>query len=92
MKLILETQNPKLLALIEALARELGINISRMEKETVAPDVKNMSGKEVVVKNSEKAVQALKKLTELGAFKDIKDPVEWQRGIRKDRPLPGRDD
>ncbi len=26
------------------------------------------------------------------AFSDIKDPVEWQRNIRKDRPLPGRED
>ena len=25
------------------------------------------------------------------AFSDITDPVEWQRKIRKDRPLPGRD-
>lgn len=26
------------------------------------------------------------------AFSDIKDPVEWQINIRKDRPLPGRED
>ena len=25
------------------------------------------------------------------AFKDIEDPVAWQREIRKDRELPGRD-
>lgn len=24
-------------------------------------------------------------------YKDIKDPVAWQREIRKDRPLPGRE-
>ena len=32
-------------------------------------------------------------LTQLGtmkAFSDIADPVDWQRKIRKDRPLPGR--
>lgn len=34
---------------------------------------------------------ALQKLAELNTFADIKDPVEWQRQIRKDRPLPGRD-
>lgn len=33
---------------------------------------------------------ALQKLAELKLFKDIVDPVEWQRQIRKDRPLPGR--
>ena len=34
---------------------------------------------------------ALLKLAELKVFADIKDPVEWQRQIRKDRPLPGRE-
>ena len=34
---------------------------------------------------------ALRKLAELDTFADIKDPVEWQRQTRKDRPLPGRD-
>jgi len=33
---------------------------------------------------------ALQTLAELGTFADITDPVEWQRQIRKDRPLPGR--
>lgn len=26
------------------------------------------------------------------AFSDIKDPVAWQREIRMDRPLPGREE
>ena len=34
---------------------------------------------------------ALDKLSKSGAFADIEDPVAWQREIRKDRPLPGRD-
>jgi hypothetical protein len=34
---------------------------------------------------------ALQTLAELGTFADITDPVEWQRQIRKDRPLPGRE-
>lgn len=29
-------------------------------------------------------------LAKLGTFADITDPVEWQREVRKDRPLPGR--
>ncbi len=33
----------------------------------------------------------LQKLAEIGAFADIENPVEWQREIRKDRPLPGRE-
>ncbi len=34
--------------------------------------------------------KAIRNLQEVGAYKDIKDPVAWQREIRKDRPLPGR--
>jgi len=26
------------------------------------------------------------------AFGEIRDPVAWQREVRKDRPLPGRDE
>lgn len=32
-----------------------------------------------------------RELQALKPFKDIKDPVAWQRAIRKDRSLPGRD-
>jgi len=34
--------------------------------------------------------KAFETLAELGTFAEITDPVEWQRQIRKDRPLPGR--
>jgi hypothetical protein len=34
----------------------------------------------------------LERLAASNAFKDIADPVEWQREIRKDRPLPGREE
>ncbi len=34
--------------------------------------------------------KSLEKLAKMKVFADIKDPVEWQRQIRKDRPLPGR--
>lgn len=33
---------------------------------------------------------AFQNLTELNAFVDIADPREWQRQIRQDRELPGR--
>ena len=35
--------------------------------------------------------QALENLAAVDAFSDISDPSEWQREIRKDRPLPSRD-
>ena len=35
--------------------------------------------------------EALEGLAKLDPFADIDDPVAWQREIRKDRPLPGRE-
>ena len=34
--------------------------------------------------------QAFERLAEMKTFAHIEDPIEWQRKIRKDRPLPGR--
>ena len=36
--------------------------------------------------------EILNALVASGAAAAFGDPVEWQREIRKDRPLPGRDD
>jgi hypothetical protein len=35
--------------------------------------------------------EAFEKLRQLNPFREIADPVAWQKEIRKDRPLPGRD-
>ena len=38
-------------------------------------------------------LDALKELRKLGGLRHvIPDPVAWQREIRKDRPLPGREE
>ena len=34
---------------------------------------------------------ALEKIRKLNPYRDITDPAAWQREIREDRPLPGRD-
>lgn len=39
----------------------------------------------------ERLRKAFATLAKLGTFAGIPDPVEWQRQIRKDRPLPGRE-
>lgn len=36
--------------------------------------------------------ELFEELARLGTFDDIEDPVEWQREIRKDRPLEGREE
>lgn len=45
---------------------------------------------DVLRSTPEQMIAALNKLHELGTFREIADPVAWQREIRKDRPLPGR--
>lgn len=40
--------------------------------------------------NREKIQNILRQLQEVGAYKDVTDPIAWQREIRKDRSLPGR--
>jgi len=42
-------------------------------------------------KRKQRLKEAFETLAEMGTFADIKDPVEWQRQIRRDRPLPGRE-
>ncbi len=34
--------------------------------------------------------ELIRQLQEINSYSYIGNPVEWQRGIRKDRPLPGR--
>jgi hypothetical protein len=36
--------------------------------------------------------EALEALAASNPFAEITDPIAWQREIRKDRPLPGRED
>lgn len=44
------------------------------------------------VDRGERMAQALAELADMDAFRDIDDPSAWQRQVRTDRPLPGRDD
>lgn len=39
----------------------------------------------------ESALAALRQLRTLGTFAAVTDPVAWQREIRRERELPGRD-
>jgi hypothetical protein len=39
-----------------------------------------------------RAVSILKQLAQVNACATIEDPIAWQKEIRIDRPLPGRDD
>jgi hypothetical protein len=39
----------------------------------------------------ERRKAALAEIRRLNPYRDITDPVAWQKEIREDRPLPGRD-
>jgi hypothetical protein len=39
----------------------------------------------------QRMAKALERLAATDALSHIQDPSEWQREIRKDRPLPGRE-
>jgi len=39
----------------------------------------------------QRMAKALERLAAANALSHIQDPSEWQREIRKDRPLPGRE-
>ncbi len=39
-----------------------------------------------------RAVSILNQLAQINACATIEDPIVWQKNIRTDRPLPGRDD
>jgi len=46
----------------------------------------------IVKKQDPQAIKkAIRNLQQVDAYKDIKDPVAWQRELRKDRPLPDRE-
>ena len=40
--------------------------------------------------NRARVQEIIRKLQETSVYKDIEDPVAWQRGLREDRPLPRR--
>jgi hypothetical protein len=39
-----------------------------------------------------KTLDSLRRIAARGGIKNIPDPTQWQREIRKDRPLPGREE
>ena len=62
--------------------------------DSVLPVRVTILGKESdqVERSSERMVQALEEIALADPPTQIQDPVEWQREIRRDRSLPGRED
>ena len=49
------------------------------------------SGEPASAPNGARVAAAMEKAAAMGGIASIPDPSEWQREIRKDRPLPGRE-
>ncbi len=77
MQITISGKDKNRLEQVEDLAKRLGLKISKTQK--------------LKEKKKEKAIEALKELRKMEAFKDIKDPVAWQREQRQDRNI-GRDE
>ena len=56
------------------------------QRHSVVPPIMDAAERE------HRLCEALKHLQTLNPFADITDPVAWQREMRKDRPLPSRED
>ena len=77
MQITISGKDKNLLKQVEDLAQRLGLEVSKKQ--------------EMKTKKKQKALDALESLKNLNAFKDIDDPVTWQREQRKDRNI-GRDE
>jgi len=60
--------------------RPLRVHVTVLEEEPVKRE-----------QRGRRMADALSKLADVDAFSAVDDPSEWQREIRQDRPLPGRD-
>ena len=58
---------------------------------TVEINIIGESADELPDESSKPVSELFQILADMGAFAEIDDPVAWQREIRRDRPLPGRD-
>lgn len=82
MEITISGKNRKHLNLVRKLAKELGLSIS---KTSSSPQSQSQN-------NGEKLYKLMEEMAASGGIKSIKDPVKWQREIRKDKPLYGRDE
>lgn len=83
MEITVSGKDKKLLKQVEALARRLGLQIkSSIEKEKMETEKE---------KKSKKLYQLMQDMAAAGGIKSITDPVAWQKEVREDRNLYGRE-
>jgi len=78
MELIISGINRKKLDQVEMLAIKLGLSVTKFQKKKKA-------------KNSPNLLKLMRDKASTGGITSIKDPVEWQKTLREDKPLYGRE-
>lgn len=81
MEITISGKDKKSIQKVEALAKRLGLQVQNpLSKE-----------KEETKNNSEELYKLMEEMATSGGITSIKDPVKWQREVRKDKKLYGRD-
>lgn len=85
MEITISGKNKKRLKLVENLAKELRLSITK----SISSEKKDeeLSDEE----RSEKLYQLMKEMAASGGIESIQDPVAWQREVREDKKLYGRE-
>ncbi|MBA3985464.1 MAG: hypothetical protein H0X63_02565 [Flavobacteriales bacterium] len=81
MEITISGKDKKLLQQVEALAKRLGLEIKRPLKKK----------KEKKKNKSEELYKLMEEMAASGGITSIKDPVKWQREVREDKKLYGRE-
>ncbi|MBF0158709.1 MAG: DUF2281 domain-containing protein [Magnetococcales bacterium] len=66
--------------------------LDQKQSTAINPSIETAESEEAIAHRRDVLAKALEAAVRLNPFRDISDPVAWQREIRQDRPLPGRDD
>jgi hypothetical protein len=78
MELIISGINRKKLDQVEMLAIKLELSVTKIQKKKKA-------------KNSQNLLKLMRDKASTGGITSIKDPVEWQKTLREDKPLYERE-
>jgi len=83
MEIVVSGRDAKLIRLIEKLAVELGLN-TRVVKGAKEEELRSKE-------RSERLYRLMENMAASGGIKSVKDPVAWQREVREDKKLYGRE-
>lgn len=86
MQITISGKDQKRLRLVEQLAKELGLSITKSDSNE-----KEETDETTAKERSERLYNLMTEMAESGGLDSIKDPIEWQREVREDKKLYGRE-